>query len=99
MQEVVEAMGEREGDMSERGGSGRLSFCLTVLAALNLAVMMVVTTQLPVTSPGLERLVQQGAGGEETHLVRGSGAASYAFSSCAGGGSVNCHRNGNLAGL
>lgn len=98
MREVVELTGAAEGDAPEQGGgAGSLPVCLSLLAAVNLAVMMIVT-QLPITDPGLERLGQHGVHSAAVYQVQGTGA-SYAFQSCAGGDSVNCHSNGNIAGL
>lgn len=99
MRGVVDVEGREDDDAPERGsGAGSLSICLAVLAALNLAVLMIVA-QLPITAPGLERVAQQGGGIGEVYLVQGTGRSNYAFHSCAGGDSVNCHRRGNIVGL
>ena len=90
--------GQGEGEAPEQGGgAGSLPICLCLLAVLNLAVMMIVT-QLPITAPGLEHVVQQSLQTAPVYLVQGGGAG-YAFQSCAGGDSVNCHINDNIAGL
>ncbi len=89
----------RERDAARgRGTRGStLEACLCVLAALNLAVLMVVA-QLPITSPGIETVRQGSAQARPVYLVAGS-RSRYSFQSCTGGDSVNCHRNGNAAGL
>lgn len=97
MERVIGAAGRGEAEVCEREKSGALLTCVGVLAAINLAVLMVVT-QLPITSPEIERLVL-GEEGVHGYLVRGGAEGKLAFQSCAGGGSVNCHRNGNLSGI
>lgn len=84
-----------EAEMYEREKSGTVLTWVGVLAAINLAVLMVVT-QLPITSPEIDRL---SLGGESVpaQLLRDGADGKPAFQSCAGGGSVNCHRNGNLS--
>lgn len=90
--------GQGEGDAPEQGeGSGSLPVCLCLLAALSLAVIMIVT-QLPVTAPALDHVVQHSLQTAPVYQVQGGGAG-YAFQSCAGGDSVNCHINDNIAGL
>ncbi|WP_129126759.1 hypothetical protein [Geomonas oryzae] len=97
MERVLGTAGRSEAEMCEREKSGALLTCVGVLAAINLAVLMVVT-QLPITSPGIERMV---LGGEsvQAHLLQDRADGRPAFQSCAGGGSVNCHGNGNLSGI
>ena len=90
--------GQEHDVMTERGSRrDTLSVCLCVLAALNLAVLMVVT-QLPLTSPEIETVRQTGAQVRPVYLLEAS-QGQYRFQSCTGGDSVNCHRNGNAAGL
>ncbi|WP_136514601.1 hypothetical protein [Geomonas edaphica] len=97
MERVMGTAGRNEAEIYEREKSGALLTCVGVLAAINLAVLMVVT-QLPITSPEVERLV---LGGEsvQAHILRDRADGKLPFQSCAGGGSVNCHRNGNLSGI
>lgn len=97
MREVAK---EREKDAAEEreGGSGALMACLWLLAALNLIVLLVVT-QLPITSTKIDVVQQKGAAVQPMYVVMGDGVTEYRFQSCAGGDSVNCHRNGNYAGL
>ena len=96
MERVLGTAVRSEAETCEREKSGALLTCVGVMAAINLAVLMVVT-QLP-TSPGVERLV---LGGEtvQAHLVRDGAGGRLPFQSCAGGGSVNCHQNGNPSGI
>ena len=90
--------GQEHDVMTERGSRrDTLSVCLCVLAALNLAVLMVVA-QLPLTSPAIETVLQTGQQARPVYLVEAS-QSQYRFHSCTGGDSVNCHRNGNSAGL
>lgn len=97
MERVLGTAGRSEAEMCERDKSGALLTCVGVLAAINLAVLMVVT-QLPTSSPEIERLV---LGGEsvQAQLVRDRADGKFAFQSCAGGGSVNCHQNAELSGI
>ncbi len=97
MERVLGTVGRSEAEVYEREKSGALLTCVGVLAAINLAVLMVVT-QLPITSPEIEHLV---LGGEsvQAHLQRDRADGKLAFQSCAGGGSVNCHGNGSLSGI
>ena len=94
-----ELLNGQEHDVMTVRGSRRdaLSVCLCALAALNLAVLMVVT-QLPLTSPEIETVRQTGAQVRPVYLLEAS-QGQYRFQSCTGGDSVNCHRNGNAAGL
>lgn len=100
MRKLMDVTGHGEGDAPEQGGGGgSLPVCLCLLAAVNLAVMMIVT-QLPVTPSGLEQVAQHGLQPAAVFRVPGAGAgAAYTFRSCAGGDSVNCHSNDNIAGL
>lgn len=92
------ANGQGQDVMMERGSRGdTLSVCLGALAALNLAVLMIVA-QLPLNSPEIETVRQSGAQVRQVYLVESS-QSQYRFQSCTGGDSVNCHRNGNVAGL
>ena len=92
------ANGQQQDVTMERGARGdTLSVCLCALAALNLAVLMIVA-QLPLTSPEIETVRQTGQQVRPVYLVEASQSL-YRFQSCTGGDSVNCHRNGNSAGL
>lgn len=94
-----QAKEQEKGALLEReGGGNALMICLWVLAALNLVVLLVVT-QLPITSTKIDVVQQKGAQVKPIYVVVGDGVTEYRFQSCAGGNSVNCHRNGNYAGL
>lgn len=88
---------ERDGVVERGGARSALTVCLYLLAAVNLVVMLVVT-QLPIVSSDLEPVVWQGGAPRPQYLVEAS-QSMYRFQSCTGGGSVNCHRTGNAAGL
>lgn len=71
--------------------------CISVLAALNLGIV-VIASQLPIPFLNFDGIIDQvNAQAKPAYPV--AGETGYRFQSCTGGDSVNCHANGNRAGL
>lgn len=91
MEELVKE--EQQEVVDKSGSRNALTICLYVLAAVNLAVMLMVT-QIPEERPSLEQVVWQTDAPRPQYLAE-AGQGQYSFQSCTGGGSVNCHATGN----